>query len=151
MRCPRSFLLASLVAGSLAGFTGTASADNIFNFTDITNGGANRFWVTDQFEFKVAGADVSGRETYICVNDWLDRAADLYDGYTVSFGNANQSSYPAGQVVVQGNAIVKLSGSGVDGSYRFQFSSVNEADNFADYFRQVATDGNGLLQQTQTC
>ena len=109
---------------------------NVFNFRDNTNGGGNRFWVTQNDEFKVAGADVAGRETFDNAEDWLLRAVELYDGTVKSTGNVT-GDVGANQIVVQDNAIVKLSGSNVGGQYRFQFDTVGDAENFSDFFTEM--------------
>ncbi|MEM8680847.1 MAG: hypothetical protein AAGF97_15975 [Planctomycetota bacterium] len=126
-----------------------ASAANIFNFKGITNGGANRFWVNDQDQFFRAGSDVAGRPSTADVNVWLEEAAVLYNGSKVSQGNVNCSNYPsASQVQVQDNGIVKLAGDGVGGQYRYGFNSVEEAENFAVFFRAVVASEDQLLCKT---
>lgn len=137
----RKFLMIAIAAFAVLAMTSqVVYAANVFNYKAITNGGGNRFWVTDTNQYKVAGADVAGRETYYTPNDWLVRAVDLYDGSVVSNGSVN-GPVSANQVTVQSNNIVKLAGNNVGGQYRYQFDNQTEAENFAKFFRAAADAG----------
>lgn len=144
MKSKPRLLAKGTMAMALVSLTSIATAANLFNYRAITNGGGNRMWVSASCDYKVAGADVSGRETYQSVNDWLARVAELYDGTVVSSGTVTGPISESG-VVVQGNAIVKLATTNVGGQYRYQFNTIDEGANFAKFLVAAATDDSMLL------
>lgn len=120
----------------------------IFDFSDGTNGGANRFFATNQttdqddVTFSISGADVSGRESFDSVKDWIARAAELYGANTKGLGNINDSvldsengKLQAVQISEQssGKFMVSLGGLNIGGNFRFEFMTEKEANNFADF------------------
>jgi len=120
----RSLLLFSIVV--------SVKAALLFNYKAITNGGGNRFWVTDQCDYWYAGADVSGRVKNANFLDWFNDAAKLYN--TLDTTNCGISGMP-GTVTAQSNGIAKISGNNVGGSCKWQFVDQGEASNFVDFLK----------------
>eukprot|EP00127_Corallochytrium_limacisporum_P000868 Clim_evm1s29 gene=Clim_evmTU1s29 len=145
--------------------TASVKADLVFNEATITGSGANRFWVEagkscefneSPFEtfcspcyFKVNGQAVSGTDSFNNPNDWLARAYSLWESKsTVSptLGKITNTD-DVGPVQIfedkKGQWIVKLSGEGVGGSYKFTFAQDEErySRQFCDFFGQVVGTG----------
>lgn len=107
-----------------------------FNFKDITNGGANRFWYDQKNDvLKIAGSDVGGRESYDDINAFLTRAADLYDGAFIS-GQQQVKYDGSGELgySIQGenDNIVKFGPDNHNGATRIEFENAQDAQNFLD-------------------
>ena len=91
--------------------TGSASAANLFNYKTITGEGANRFWVTQSGEFKVAGDSVAGRFSSTDKNAWIAEAARLWELESLCT-NITGPDYPApryrpseGDFIISGNDV----------------------------------------------
>ena len=107
-----------------------------FNFKDITNGGANRFWFNENADtLMIAGSDVGGREAYDDVNAFLNRAIELYDGtfisgqQTVNYDGSGELGY---SITGENANVVKFGPSNHGGSTRIEFDNAKEAQNFLD-------------------
>jgi hypothetical protein len=90
-----------------------------------TNGGANRFFVKDD-KIMVAGADVKGRQEVD-----LELLEDVWSFDTKSTGNIT-GDLSASQIRVfvqdDGDAIVKIGGAGIGGSFTFEFKAGHYKD-----------------------
>lgn len=105
-----------------------------FNFRDITNSGANRFWFDEKNDvLKVAGSDVRGRESFDDVNDFLDRAIELYDGSandTVNYDGSGELGYGLKDGT---DNVVKFGVANVHGSTLVTFDDAKDAQNFLEF------------------
>ncbi|MEM8853643.1 MAG: hypothetical protein AAGD34_08080 [Pseudomonadota bacterium] len=118
-------------------------------FKGITNGGANRFWFNgedDSLVFKVAGADVGGRESFTDVNDFIDRAAELFDVQSTN-GSANYDGSGELQYGIIGadQNVVKLGPGNHNGSAKYTFDSAEDAANFMSFLEALDTAGDGAF------
>lgn len=118
----------------------SAATANIFDQNFDTNGGANRFWVTDNCVYFVSGQAVSGRSSYSDSTSWLNHAAQLYNGSVVRNGTIT-GPIAASQVSVFDNNRVNLGGSNIGGAHVFQFNSLSEAQNFGSFLTTVISAG----------
>lgn len=59
-------------------------AENVYSSSRDTNGGSNTFKIDKNCVYSISGESVSGTEKFEYPQDWLDRAAVVYDGTLVS-------------------------------------------------------------------
>ena len=120
-------------------------AEELFRFARDTNGGANNFRIVDNEDgtvtYSVGGQSVQGTFSTTDIDAFLVRSGQLYDATLLASGNANDNIVDgygtnANPLVAQSSADptqVVLTGAGVQGTYRWDFDTAREAQNFA-YF-----------------
>jgi len=133
-----SFVVSAIVMLLMA--TSTVFAENIFDQSFDTNGGANRFYVTDSCEFKVSGQAVSGQFSSNNITAWLQEAARVYDG-TIKATGTLSGNFTPNILRAKDNGIAVLSGRGVGGSFKWQFVDKAAAQNFVDFLKAVKNAG----------
>jgi predicted extracellular nuclease len=107
-----------------------------FSFSQGTNGGANRFGF-DGDSFFISGQGVSGRPKFDDFDDFLKKAAEVFDGVIERSGTINDQRLPSGDgpnnITVNDNDEVIIGGRSTSGNYKIQFDNTSEADTFKTF------------------
>jgi len=114
-----------------------------FSFSQDTNGGANRFGF-DGDSFFISGQGVSGQLKFDDFDDFLKKAAEVFNGEIKSVGTINDQALPSGQgpnnVSVINTNEVEIGGRATDGNYRIEFGNSQEADTFKTFVERMLTE-----------
>ncbi|MGF1583022.1 MAG: hypothetical protein ACFCD0_27190, partial [Gemmataceae bacterium] len=125
-----------LVTVTINGPTDLNNSGTSFQFSQDTNGGANRFGF-DGDAFFISGQGVSGKPEFQDFDDFLVKAAEVFDGVIEKSGNINDQRLPLGEgpnnISVNDNDEVVISGRGIGGFYQIQFSGTGPAYTFRDF------------------
>ncbi|MEM9900975.1 MAG: ExeM/NucH family extracellular endonuclease [Pseudomonadota bacterium] len=128
------------VSVTLEGDPNTYNSGDFFVFFDFTNGGANLFGFNGNDLF-IAGQGVSGFAKFDDFDDFLVKAAEVYDGDIEKAGVINDQRLDDGDgpnnISVTANDAVTIGGSGIAGSYRIQFDDKGDAQNFEAFVEKV--------------
>ena len=127
------------VTVAIEGPTTLTNTGTPFRFRQDTNGGANTFGF-DGDAFFISGQGVGGRPPFQDVDDFLQRAAQVFDGTIESTGRIDDQRLPSGSspfVSVTRNDEVKITGRSIGGTYRVQFDNRAEAKTFEGFVDKV--------------
>ncbi len=130
----------ALVTVTVEGPDIVTNSGTSFRFSQGTNGGANTFGF-DGDAFFISGQGVGGRPKFQDFDDFLEVAAEVFDGVIESTGTINDQVLPGGNgpniLNVNDADEVIISGSGIGGSYRIQFEETGEAETFLDFVERI--------------
>lgn len=131
------------VGVTIEGPSDLTNSGTSFRFSQGTNGGANSFGF-DGDAFFISGQGVSGRARFQDFDDFLVRAADVFDGVIERTGTINDQRLPLGQgpnnINTNANDEVVIGGRGIGGSYRIQFDNSTEAETFETFVERMFTE-----------
>ena len=111
-----------------------------FAFSQGTNGGANRFGFNGD-DYFISGQGVRGRPTFDDFDDFLLATANVFDGVAERTGTINDQRLDDGDgpnnIRTTAENEVVIGGSGIGGSYKFQFEKQAFAENFEAFVEDV--------------